>query len=51
MRENCQKAIDAHINMFHKLNVLVNNSAMQEISEDITQIDLTLSRKLLRPMS
>lgn len=48
VRENCQKAIDSHMNMFGKLSVLVNNSAMQEICEDITQIDLDVVKKTFK---
>lgn len=48
VRENCQKAIDAHMKMFGKLSVLVNNSAMQEICEDITAINLDVVEKTFK---
>lgn len=41
-RENCQQAVDRHIATLgtNKLNVLVNNAAMQEICQDFRSIDL-----------
>lgn len=48
VRENCQKAVDSHLNMFGKLSVLVNNSAMQEICEDITEINLDIVEKTFK---
>lgn len=33
--ENCKKAVDEHMKAFGKLRVLVNNSAMQEICNDL----------------
>ncbi|KAH7063942.1 tropinone reductase 1 [Paraphoma chrysanthemicola] len=44
-RENCQKAVQAHMKAFGKLNVLVNNAAMQEMCLDITEIDLDVTEK------
>ncbi|KAH5407224.1 hypothetical protein HBI88_145160 [Parastagonospora nodorum] len=44
-RENCQAAVQGHMNAFGKLNVLVNNAAMQEMCEDITEIDLDVTEK------
>ncbi|MCJ1249032.1 hypothetical protein MMC30_006254 [Trapelia coarctata] len=48
MRENCQKAIDAQLKTFGKLSVLVNNSAMQEVCEDITEINLDVVQKTFK---
>ncbi|MCJ1415524.1 hypothetical protein MMC32_001856 [Xylographa parallela] len=45
VRENCQKAINAHMKMFGKLNVLVNNSAMQEMCDDLKDINLDVVEK------
>ncbi|MCJ1402616.1 hypothetical protein MMC11_005836 [Xylographa trunciseda] len=45
VRANCQKAIDAHMKMFGKLNVLVNNSAMQEMCDDLKDINLDVVEK------
>jgi NAD(P)-dependent dehydrogenase (short-subunit alcohol dehydrogenase family) len=39
-RENCQKSFDEHMKVFGKLNILVNNSAMQEVCENLEDIDL-----------
>lgn len=46
--ENCKKAVDSHMQKFGKLSVLVNNSAMQEICKDFTQIDLATVEKTYR---
>lgn len=46
--ENCQKAVDEHMRVFGKLNVLVNNSAMQEICLDFREIDLEVVEKTYR---
>ena len=46
--ENCQKIIDAHMSKFGKLSVLVNNSAMQEMCEDIKDINLAVVEKTFR---
>jgi NAD(P)-dependent dehydrogenase (short-subunit alcohol dehydrogenase family) len=43
--ESCKKAVDEHMKTFGKLNVLVNNSAMQEICEDLKDIDLDVVQK------
>ena len=45
---NCRKAVDSHINTFGKLSVLVNNSAMQEICNDLKDIDLEVVEKTYR---
>jgi len=45
---NCQKAVDEHMKVFGKLNVLVNNSAMQEICNDVVDIDLEVVEKTFR---
>jgi NAD(P)-dependent dehydrogenase (short-subunit alcohol dehydrogenase family) len=47
-RENCQKAVDEHIKVFGRINVLVNNSAMQEVYEDVKNIDLDVVEKTFR---
>ncbi len=47
-RENCQKAIDEHMKVFGKINVLVNNSAMQEVCEDVKDIDMDVVEKTFR---
>ncbi|KAL9112215.1 MAG: hypothetical protein Q9187_007807, partial [Circinaria calcarea] len=47
-RENCQKAVDEHMKTFGKLSVLVNNSAMQVICEDLKDIDLDVTEKTFR---
>lgn len=46
--ENCKKAIEGHLKAFGKLNVLVNNSAMQEICQDHADIDLSVVEKTFR---
>jgi len=46
--ENCQKAVEGHMKAFGKLNVLVNNSAMQEICEDLRDINLDVVEKTYR---
>jgi len=45
---NCKKAVEEHIKVFGKLNVLVNNSAMQEICEDLRDINLEVVEKTYR---
>ena len=47
-RENCQKAVDEHMEVFGKINVLVNNSAMQEVCADVKDIDLDVVEKTFR---
>lgn len=47
-RENCQKAVDEHMKTFGKLSVLVNNSAMQVVCEDLKDIDLDVTEKTFR---
>ncbi|KAF2133624.1 short chain dehydrogenase/ reductase-like protein [Dothidotthia symphoricarpi CBS 119687] len=44
-RKNCEKAVEGHMKAFGKLNVLVNNAAMQEMQEDISEIDLDVTEK------
>jgi NAD(P)-dependent dehydrogenase (short-subunit alcohol dehydrogenase family) len=46
--ENCKKIIDAHMSKFGKLSVLVNNAAMQEMCEDISNIDLAVTERTFR---
>ena len=46
--ENCKTAVDEHIKVFGKINVLVNNSAMQEICDDLAQINLDVVEKTYR---
>ncbi|EMC98127.1 hypothetical protein BAUCODRAFT_105180 [Baudoinia panamericana UAMH 10762] len=45
---NCKKAVEEHIKTFGKLNVLVNNAAMQEICQDLVDIDLAVVEKTFR---
>ena len=45
---NCKKAVDEHIKVFDKLSVLVNNSAMQEICNDLKDINLQVVEKTFR---
>ncbi|KAI5194628.1 short chain dehydrogenase/ reductase-like protein [Aureobasidium subglaciale] len=40
--KNCKAAIDEHIKVFGKLNVLVNNASMQESCEDHREIDIAV---------
>ncbi|KAF7507379.1 hypothetical protein GJ744_010696 [Endocarpon pusillum] len=47
-RENCQKAVDEHMKVFGKINILVNNAAMQEVCHDIKDIDLDIVEKTFR---
>ncbi|ERF74690.1 hypothetical protein EPUS_00820 [Endocarpon pusillum Z07020] len=47
-RENCQKAVDEHMKVFGKINILVNNAAMQEVCQDIKDIDLDIVEKTFR---
>jgi len=44
-RENCEKAVQEHMKAFGKLSVLVNNSAMQEMCEDVKDINLDVVEK------
>ncbi|KAL0264434.1 hypothetical protein SLS55_000384 [Diplodia seriata] len=46
--DECKKIVDGHIQAFGKLNVLVNNSAMQEISNEFRDIDLQSVEKTYR---
>ena len=48
VRENCQKAVHAHMKMFGKMSILVNNSAMQEICQDLRDINLDVVEKTFR---
>lgn len=45
---NCKKIVDEHIKTFGKLSVLVNNSAMQEICNDLKDIKLEVVEKTFR---
>jgi NAD(P)-dependent dehydrogenase (short-subunit alcohol dehydrogenase family) len=47
-RENCQKSVEEHMKVFEKLNVLVNNSAMQEVCADVMDMDLDVVEKAFR---
>ncbi|KAI8940588.1 hypothetical protein NX059_001862 [Plenodomus lindquistii] len=44
-RSNCEKAVEGHMKAFGKLNVLVNNAAMQVGCEDLKDIDLDVTEK------
>ena len=44
-RENCQKAINAHMKMFRKFSVPVDKSAMQETCDDFKDINLDVAEK------
>jgi len=44
-RENCEKAVNEHMKAFGKMSILVNNSAMQEVCQDITDINLDAVEK------
>ncbi|KAF2396681.1 NAD(P)-binding protein [Trichodelitschia bisporula] len=44
----CKQFVEKHVEKFGRVDVLVNNAAMQEISEDITQIDLSVVEKTYR---
>lgn len=46
--ENAKKAIDGHLQAFGKLNVLVNNSAMQEVCKDLRDISLDAVERTFR---
>ncbi|KAK3691608.1 hypothetical protein LTR37_018563 [Vermiconidia calcicola] len=46
--ENCRKAVDEHVKMFGRIDVLVNNSAMQEVCTDMKDIDLAVVEKTFR---
>jgi len=46
--ESPQKAVEEHVKTFGKLNVLVNNSAMQEICQDLVDINLEVVEKTFR---
>lgn len=45
---NCKKAVEDHMKAFGKLSVLVNNSAMQEVCNDMIDIDLAVVEKTFR---
>jgi len=45
---SAKKAVDTHMEVFGQLDILVNNSAMQEMCEDITQIDLAVVEKTFK---
>jgi predicted ATP-dependent serine protease len=42
---NCKAAIEEHMKVFGKLNVLVNNASMQESCEDHREIDMDVVQK------
>ena len=46
--DDCKKAIETHMKQFGKLNVLVNNAAMQEVCEDLKDINLAVVEKTYR---
>lgn len=46
--ENCRRVVEEHMKAFGKLSVLVNNSAMQEICNDIRDINLNVVGKTYR---
>lgn len=46
--DNCKKAVEGHVKAFGKLNVLVNNSAMQEICNEFRDINLEAVEKTYR---
>lgn len=47
-RENCQKSVEEHMKIFGKLNVLVNNSAMQEVCADVKDMDVDMVERTFR---
>ncbi|KAF2150459.1 NAD(P)-binding protein [Myriangium duriaei CBS 260.36] len=47
-KENCKKIVDEHLKVHGKLNVLINNSSMQEICQDHKDIDLDVVEKTIR---
>lgn len=46
--ESCRSCVESHVQKFGKLNILVNNSAMQEICQDLKDIDLNSVEKTFR---
>jgi len=46
--KNCKKAVDEHMKVFGKLSALVNNSAMQEVCNDLIDINLDVVEKTYR---
>ncbi|KAK3114095.1 hypothetical protein LTR53_007942 [Teratosphaeriaceae sp. CCFEE 6253] len=46
--DSAQNAVEEHMQTFGKLNVLVNNAAMQEICEDVVDINLDVVEKTFR---
>lgn len=46
--KNCKKAVDEHMKVFGKLSALVNNSAIQEVCNDLIDIDLDVVEKTCR---
>ncbi|GAB7353566.1 hypothetical protein MBLNU459_g3996t2 [Dothideomycetes sp. NU459] len=42
---NCKKAVEEHMSVHGKLNVLVNNSSMQEICREHGDIDISIVQK------
>lgn len=45
---NCRRAVESHISVFGKLDVLVNNAAMQEACEEIKDINLDIVERTFR---
>ncbi|KAL1301523.1 hypothetical protein AAFC00_005766 [Neodothiora populina] len=45
---NCKAAVEEHIKVHGKLNILVNNSSMQEACEDIKDIDMSVVEKTFK---
>lgn len=48
VEENCKKIVDEHLKVFGKLNVLVNNAAMQEFGDNFANINLSVVEKTFR---
>ncbi|KAL2216580.1 oxidoreductase [Thermoascus aurantiacus ATCC 26904] len=46
--ETCRKAVEAHVQNFGKVNVLVNNASKQWMCKDFTQIDLDVVESVFR---
>ncbi|KEF59573.1 oxidoreductase [Exophiala aquamarina CBS 119918] len=46
--DNCRAIVQNHMKVFGKLNVLVNNSAMQEMCDDLKDINLDTVEKTYR---
>ncbi|KKY16664.1 putative short chain dehydrogenase reductase family protein [Phaeomoniella chlamydospora] len=46
--DNCRKAVDKHMEAFGKLSILIHNSAMQEICNDLSEINLEVVEKTFK---